>query len=816
MGPSALTAARSPLQGPNSITIMLAYSSIRFGVNAGAKRCWFSSKCLKPGLGTRQPRSSSRQLPRARHYATSTAGTDPHDTETAQQGGQSILTDHLNLYRLVQAYRDHGHYKANIDPLGSPVEPRSGNDASTKFETHGFSTADLDREFKLDSSILPHFEGQDAPSLKLRDIIDICERTYCGTYSVEYAHVENPAQRQWLRDRLEVPCPYSFSRDEKARILDGLLWGAGFERLLATKFPTEKRYGLDGVESLVPAVASLIDRSAEAHGVKHVVAGTCHRGRLALAGTVYGKPLEALFAEFLGRPGWGLLPGSCGDVKTHLGNESERITRNGRRVSVSMLANPSHLESIDPVAQGSAHAVQRLAGDKGQDSVLNLALHGDAAFTGQGVVYETLSLSRLPAYDVGGTVRLIVNNQIGFTATPTASRSTTYCSDLAKFLNVPIFHVNSDRVEDVVFVCQLAADWRATFKTDCVVDIVCYRRFGHNEMDQPRFTQPLLYENIGAHKSTLEIYTSQLLSEGSFTEGEIEAMKNAVWDKLNDKLELSKTYEPPLLENPKAWKELPNLKQLADETLPPAEISIDESTIDLICEKITGIPEGFNAHSNLKRILNSRRLATDMGNIDWTAGEALAFGSLALEGHHIRILGEDAQRGTFSQRHAVFHDQKTGETWTPLANLSADQAPFLVENSMLSEYGALGFEYGVTVADPSSLVVWEAQFGDFVNTAQVIVDNYMSGAETKWGDRSGIVLSLPHGFDGQGPEHSSARIERFLMLCNEEGNKWPEDLARQHQDCNIQVVYPTTPANYFHVLRRQMRRGFRKRKSPTP
>lgn len=719
--------------------------------------------------------------------------------------------DYLKLHRLVEAYRNHGHYKANIDPLGFPVKPQMAENA-TSLESHGFSEADLDRTFQLDSHILPSFGGIEEKAISLREIVTACEETYCGNYSVEYGHVESPEQKQWLRERLENPRPYRYSKEEKTHILKGLLYGAGFEKLLATKFPTEKRYGLDGVESLVPAVTAIIERSSD-HGVKQVVAGTCHRGRLALAGTVYGKPLEAIFAEFQGRPGWGLLPGSIGDVKTHLGNEGVHITPDGKELEISLIPNPSHLESIDPVTQGICHAAQRRAGSDGRKSVMCLALHGDAAFTGQGVVYETLGLARLPSYDVGGTVRLIVNNQIGFTAMPDRSRSTTYCSDLAKFLSVPIFHVNSDSVEDLVFICKLAADWRAMFKTDCVIDLVCYRRFGHNEMDQPSFTQPKMYQKIAKHEHSQEKYTRQLLSEGSLSQSDIDATRQAVWDDLNEKFELAKTYTPEMSKSPKGWNNLPTLEDLADKTYPSESTAIDPGTLEQIVQSVTNAPEGFNLHNGVKRGLQARKKTFDDGMVDWTAAEAVAMGSLSLEGYHVRVLGEDAQRGTFSQRHAVFHDQKTGGTWTPLANLVGKQGEFLIDNSPLSEYGALGFEYGITMADPNALVVWEAQFGDFANTAQVIIDNYIANAETKWGNRSGLVLTLPHGLDGQGPEHSSSRIERFLMLSNEEGRQWPIDPARQHQDCNFQVVYPTTPANYYHVLRRQMVREYRKRKS---
>lgn len=722
------------------------------------------------------------------------------------------LTKHLRVQRLIDSYRACGHYKASIDPLGAPIKHRPSV-STTELEAHGLTSADLDREFHLEPETLRQFRTDGDHSLTLRDIVKACEQSYCGSYSAEYEHIDDPEKKEWLRNRLERPNPFSFSRDEKAQIFDGLIYGGGFERLLATKFPTEKRYGLDGVEGLVPAVASLIDRSADQHGVNHVVVGSCHRGRLALSGTVYGKPLEGLFTEFMGRSGWGLLPGSCGDVKTHLGFEGEHQTPKGNKVGISVIANPSHLESVSPVSQGSTHATQRLAGPDGTDKTLCLALHGDAAFTGQGVVYETLSLAHLPAYDVGGTVRLIVNNQIGFTADPESSRSTTYCTDLVKFLNAPIFHVNSDSIEELVFVCQLAADWRSKFKSDVVVDIVCYRKFGHNEMDQPRFTQPLMYQKIASHMSAEDIYAQKLLTEGSFTKEELASRRSAILDKLNQSFESAKTYTPEVQDPPKAWKTLPGLEQLAVETFSPKPTAIDSDKIQQIIERITSAPENFTLHKNLKRIIDGRKQAAEQGSIDWTAAEALALGSLSLEGHHVRILGEDAQRGTFSQRHATFHDQKTGEAYTPLANLAGGQGPLLIENSLLSEYGALGFEYGVTIADPHSLVIWEAQFGDFVNTAQVVIDNIISGAETKWGDRSGLVLSLPHGLDGQGPEHSSARIERFLMLSSESGTVWPKDLARQHQDCNMQIIYPTTPANYFHALRRQLHRDFRKRES---
>lgn len=734
-------------------------------------------------------------------------------------GREAEILLHLKVQQLVRAYQSRGHYYAKTDPLelrlnAADVQPgQSGLERPVELDPsyHGFTERDMDRSFNLGPGILPRHATKTGGSMKLRDIIKSCENTYCGSYGVEYLHIPDRTKCDWLRDRLEIPEPLKFSREEKRRILEGLIWATSFERFLAAKFPTEKRFGLDGSEGLVPGVMSLIDHSADAHGIENITIGSCHRGRLTMLGTVYGKTPEAIFAEFAGRVRFDMLRNMAGDVKYHLGHDGQRTSPGGRTVDISVLANPSHLEAVDPVATGKAFAVQRLHSDPKKNRNMCVTLHGDAAVAGQGIVYETLGLSRLPAYDVGGTVRLIVNNQVGFTTDAHSSRSTTYASDIAKVVDAPIFHVNADDVESVVFLCKLAADWRATFHSDCVVDIVCYRKFGHNEFDQPSFTQPLMYQKVSAQKSSQDKYVEKLVAEGSFTREEVLSLRDSIWSRLNEIYESSKEHVSRREYFTPIWQKLKSPETLKEETLPEVTTAVRESVLYEVGAKALSVPSGFNLHTNLDRILTGRKNALESGSVDWSTAEALAFGTLCLEKHSVRLTGQDVQRGTFSQRHAVLHDQETGQSWTPLNSLDPGQAYFEVQNSPLSEFGALGFEYGVTLADPNSLVMWEAQFGDFANNTQVIIDNFIASGETKWTDRSGLILSLPHGYDGQGAEHSSARIERFLMLCSEEGRTYPSAPERAHQDANMGIVYMTTPANYFHVLRRQMRREYRKR-----
>jgi 2-oxoglutarate dehydrogenase E1 component len=504
-----------------------------------------------------------------------------------------------------------------------------------------------------------------------------------------------------------------------------------------------------------------------------------------------------------------------GDVKYHLGANYVRPTPSGNKVSLSLVANPSHLEAEDPVVLGKTRAIQHFEGDEvNHDTAMGVLLHGDAAFAGQGVVYESMGMHSLPNYGTGGTIHIVVNNQIGFTTDPRFSRSTPYCTDIAKSIDAPIFHVNGDNVEAVDFVCRLAADWRAEFKKDVVIDIVCYRKYGHNETDQPSFTQPRMYKKIAEQRPILEQYTAKLVKDGTFSEETIKEHKAWVWEMLEKAHEGSKGYKP----SPKewlssSWDGFPTPKELAEVVLPARPTGSEEGTLKEIGKIISTFPEGFTPHKNLARILKTRGKTVEEGkNIDWSTAEALAFGTLALENTHVRVSGQDVERGTFSQRHAVVHDQENESQYLPLNHLGADQASFTVCNSHLSEFGVLGFELGYSLVSPNSLTMWEAQFGDFANGCQVIIDQFIASGERKWVQRTGLVMSLPHGYDGQGPEHSSGRIERFLQLCDDHPNVFPteEGIQRQHQDCNLQIVYPTTPANYFHVLRRQVHRDFRK------
>lgn len=743
------------------------------------------------------------------------AGGVPAPSFGATTGQGSEVVNHLKVQLLVRAYQARGHHKAKIDPLGIRDLNTPGGAPIPReldLKTYDFTEQDMETEYTLGPGILPRFKTETRDKMTLREIIENCERLYCGSYGVEYIHIPDREQCDWLRQRFEVPQPYKYSVDEKRRILDRLIWSSSFESFLATKYPNDKRFGLEGGETLIPGMKALIDRSVD-YGVKDIVIGMPHRGRLNVLSNVVRKPNESIFSEF----GGSTEPSDegSGDVKYHLGMNFERPTPSGKRVNLSLVANPSHLEAEDPVVLGKTRAILHYNNDEEHaNSAMGVLLHGDAAFAGQGVVYETMGFYALPAYHTGGTIHLIVNNQIGFTTDPRFSRSTPYCSDLAKFVDAPVFHVNGDDVEALNFVCQMAADWRAEFKKDVIVDIVCYRKQGHNETDQPSFTQPLMYKRINEHKPVLDLYTQQLLDAKTFTKEDIDEHKKWVWGMLEESFEKSKDYQPTSKEwLTSAWHGFKSPKELATEILPHLPTGIKSDTLKHIAKTIGEPPEGFQVHRNLKRILAGRTKTVNEGkNIDMSTAEALAFGSLVMEGHHVRISGQDVERGTFSQRHAVLHDQESEKTYTPLNHLSDDQAAFVVSNSSLSEFGVLGFEYGYSLSSPNALVIWEAQFGDFANNAQCIIDQFVASGEVKWLQRSGLVMNLPHGYDGQGPEHSSGRMERFLQLCNEDPRIFPspEKLDRQHQDCNMQIAYCTTPANYFHILRRQMNRQFRK------
>ncbi|KAL1903674.1 2-oxoglutarate dehydrogenase E1 component [Sporothrix stenoceras] len=726
------------------------------------------------------------------------------------------VDNHLKVQLLVRAYQARGHLKADIDPLGirNDESKGSGKDKPKELtlEHYQFTEKDLDTEYTLGPGILPRFKREGREKMTLREIVAACEKIYCGSYGVEFIHIPDREKCDWLRERIEVPQPFKFSIDEKRRILDRLIWSSSFESFLSTKYPNDKRFGLEGCETLVPGMKALIDRSVD-YGVKDIIIGMPHRGRLNVLSNVVRKPNESIFSEFAGTAH--AEDEGSGDVKYHLGMNFERPTPSGKRVQLSLVANPSHLEAEDPVVLGRTRAIQHYNNDESTHrSAMAVLLHGDAALAAQGVVYECLGFHSLPAFSTGGTIHLVANNQIGFTTDPRFARSTPYCTDIAKAIDAPVFHVNADDVEAVNFVCQLASDWRAEFKQDVIIDMVCYRKHGHNETDQPSFTQPLMYKRINAHRPQIDIYVDKLLQEGTFTKEDVEEHKQWVWGMLEESFSKSKDYQPTSKEwTTSAWNGFKSPKELATEILPHNPTGVDQKTLEHIGEVIGTAPEGFTVHRNLKRILSARtKSVTDGKNIDWSTAEALAFGSLVSEGHHVRVSGQDVERGTFSQRHAVFHDQETEDTYTPLQHVSKDQSKFVISNSSLSEFGALGFEYGYSLTSPNALVMWEAQFGDFANNAQCIIDQFIASGEVKWMQRSGLVMSLPHGYDGQGPEHSSGRIERYLQLCNEDPRVFPsaDKLERQHQDCNMQIAYMTTPANLFHILRRQMNRQFRK------
>ncbi|VDC00190.1 unnamed protein product [Peniophora sp. CBMAI 1063] len=726
--------------------------------------------------------------------------------------GGTQLDDHLKVQLLVRAYQVRGHHVAELDPLGI-MDPdlSSSHPPELELSHYGFSERDLSKEITLGPGILPHFATDDRKTMKLGEIIKTLQRMYCGHVGIQYIHIPDKEECDWIRSRVETPKPWNYTTDEKRMILDRLIWSESFEKFIASKYPNEKRFGLEGCESLIPGMKALIDRSVD-HGIRHVTMGMPHRGRLNVLANVIRKPIEAILNEFAGA---GSDDDPAGDVKYHLGANYVRPTPSGKKVSLSLVANPSHLEAEDPIVLGKTRAIQHFEGDEqAHTTAMGVLLHGDAAFAGQGVVYETMGFHNLPSYGTGGTIHLIVNNQIGFTTDPRFARSTPYPSDIAKSIDAPILHVNGDNVEAVTFVCQLAADYRAKFKKDVVIDIVCYRRYGHNETDQPSFTQPRMYQAIEKQPTPLTKYSKFLVDRGTFTQKDIDEHKKWVWSMLENAAAGAKDYVPTSKEwLSAAWPGFPSPKKLAEETLPTRPTGVEPDTLKHVGKTIAGAPQGFTVHRNLSRILGNRGKTVEAGEgIDWSTAEALAFGSLLLEKKHVRVSGQDVERGTFSQRHAVLHDQNNEGQFVPLNNLGGDQAKFVVCNSSLSEFGVLGFELGYSLVSPDSLAIWEAQFGDFANNAQVVIDQFIAAGERKWLQRTGLVMSLPHGYDGQGPEHSSGRIERFLQLCDDHPNVYPtpEKIERQHQDCNMQIVYATTPANYFHVLRRQIHRDFRK------
>ncbi|HEX9535418.1 MAG TPA: 2-oxoglutarate dehydrogenase E1 component, partial [Stellaceae bacterium] len=653
------------------------------------------------------------------------------------------------------------------------------------FRSYGFGDSDLDREI-----FIANLFGRERASL--REIIAILRETYCGRIGVEYMHIQVPAERAWIQEKFEKrqSRPVLSARVKK-EILRTLTQAETFERFLDRRYTGTKRFGIEGAESLMPALEAILYRGGEL-GIREFVIGMPHRGRLNVLANFVGKPFAAVFSEFQGYSTNPEHVHGSGDVKYHLGTSGDR-EGGGRTVHLSLAANPSHLEAVDPVVLGKVRAKQLQYGDSERTQVAGILMHGDAAFAGQGLVAESLELSDLVGFCTGGTIHIIVNNQIGFTTAPSAARSSPYPSDVAKGVQAPILHVNGDDPEAVVEVARVATEFRHEFKKDVVIDLFCYRRHGHNETDEPAFTQPLMYRTITRHPTTRQIYAARLAEAGVLRDGEADAMATRFIAELETQFESAKSYRP----NKADWLEgaWAGLEQALDNDR-RGDTGVAGETLRQIGRGLVTVPEGFRLNPKIARQLEAKRAAIEAGEgIDWATAEALAIGSLCAEGTHVRMSGQDSGRGTFSQRHAVLVDQETEERYVPIDHVSPGQAPFEIIDSPLSEAAVVGFEYGYSLADPSSLVLWEAQFGDFANGAQVIIDQFLSSGEAKWLRMSGLVLLLPHGYEGQGPEHSSARIERYLQLCAEN---------------NIQVCNLTGAANYFHALRRQIRRNFRK------
>ncbi|MBV1706192.1 MAG: 2-oxoglutarate dehydrogenase E1 component [Hyphomicrobiales bacterium] len=699
---------------------------------------------------------------------------------------QQAARDSVRAIMMIRAYRMRGHLHANLDPLGIA---RQLDHEELHPATYGFTEADYDRKIFID-----HVLGLEYATIF--EMLAILRRTYCATIGYEFMHISNPQEKAWIQERIEGPDKeVAFTREGKRAILTKLVEAEGFEKFLDLKFTGTKRFGLDGGESMVPALEQIIKRGG-ALGVKDIILGMAHRGRLNVLSQVMAKPHRAIFHEFKGGSASPDNIEGSGDVKYHLGASSDREF-DGNAVHLSLTANPSHLEIVDPVVLGKVRAKQdQLADTVERNKVMPLLIHGDASFAGQGVIAECFGLSGLKGHRTGGSVHFIVNNQIGFTTYPRYSRSSPYPSDVAKMIEAPIFHVNGDDPEAVVHVAKVATEFRQKFHKPVVIDMFCYRRFGHNEGDEPSFTQPLMYANIRGRKTTLELYSERLMAEGLLTQGEIDKLRADWRNRLEAEYEAAQAYKP----NKADWLDgrWTGLKA-ADGALEDdrrGQTGVDLARLKNIGEKITSVPADFNIHKTVQRLIDNRRKMIESGEgIDWATGEALAYGSLLEEGHRVRLSGQDSERGTFSQRHSVLIDQQTEARYVPLRHIAEGQARFEVINSMLSEEAVLGFEYGYSLAEPNGLTLWEAQFGDFANGAQVVFDQFISSGERKWLRMSGLVCLLPHGYEGQGPEHSSARLERYLQMCAED---------------NMQVANLTTPANYFHALRRQIHRDIRK------
>ena len=688
--------------------------------------------------------------------------------------------DSISAVSLIRAYRLRGHLLANLDPLGMR-ESDYLDELHPEF--YGFKKENYDKKIFLNGVI----NRKDA---SIREILKFLKKTYCGNIGYEFMHISNPDERKWFRDRVEKDSnALEFTKNGKEAILNKLVQAEGFEKFLATKYVGTKRFGLDGGESLIPALEQIIKISGQSQ-VKEVKIGMSHRGRLNVLANVLQKSYKRIFNEFAGEFATSSDEGA-GDVKYHLGASSNREF-DGNSVHVSLTDNPSHLEAVNPVVLGQTRAKQFFHKDKERNKVIPILIHGDAAFAGQGVVAECFAMSGLPGHNTGGTIHIIVNNQIGFTTSPRFARSSPYPSDVAKMVDAPIIHANGDDPEAVVYAARIASEFRLKFNRDVVVDLICYRRFGHNEGDEPSFTQPLMYSKIRSHPSPVKVYGKNLIEEKIISNEDLESLVKKFKDLLDDQFKNAKDYKPKIAWFEGTWSAYKPEKGKDKRGVTGA----DTKKLLEISEKINASSEDLNLHKTIVKILNNRKEAVKKGsNIDWSTAESLAFGSLLEEGYPVRLVGQDSGRGTFSQRHSVLRNQKDNSRYVPLNNISKTQKQFEVVDSFLSELAVLGFEYGYSLVEPNTLTLWEAQFGDFANGAQVVIDQFIASGERKWRRASGLVMLLPHGYEGQGPEHSSARLERFLQLCSND---------------NMQVMNCTTPANYFHALRRQMHRDFRK------
>ncbi len=692
--------------------------------------------------------------------------------------------DSIRAMMLIRTYRVRGHLAADLDPLGL-AKQETPADLDPAY--HGFTEADMDRDVYVGGNLGLEY-------VTIRKLVEVLRRNYCGHFGLEYMHIADVEERRFLQDRMEGADKHvEFSPEGKKAILAKVIQGEGYESFLGKKYVGTKRFGLDGGEAMLPALEAVIKYGGQM-GVSEIVFGMPHRGRLNVLANVMAKPYRVIFHEFAGGTANPQDVGGSGDVKYHLGTSSDREF-DGVKVHLSLVPNPSHLEAVNPVVLGKVNAQQILRGDfTKHKEVLPVLLHGDAAFAGQGIVWECLGFSDIRGYSTGGCIHFIVNNQIGFTTSPQFARSSPYPSDVAKGVQAPIFHVNGDDPEAVTFACKIATEFRQTFGRDVVIDMWCYRRFGHNEGDEPKFTQPVMYDAIGKHAKVSDVYGARLMAEGVVDKAWIDGQRADVDTMLESEFEAGKSYKA----NKADWfgGRWSGLSAPVDPETSRRnfDTAIDKKLFDSLGRTLTTVPDSLSMHKTLHRIIDAKRKMFETGEgFDWATGEALAFGSLLTEGYGVRLSGQDSGRGTFSHRHAVWVDQNGGENFVPLKQLPHGR--FDVLDSPLSEYGVLGFEYGYALADPKTLVLWEAQFGDFANGAQIMIDQFIASGEAKWLRANGLVMLLPHGMEGQGPEHSSARLERFLQLCAED---------------NIQVCNITTPANYFHMLRRQMLRPFRK------